>query len=67
MEELNAINENENIINTKILLYGDKCQKSFEKYYILNKTWFDNYKYSLKAIIYYPFSGHYCGMFINLE
>ena len=48
MEELNIIAENENEINSKLLLYGENCQQNFQKYYVLNKTWFDNYKTSLK-------------------
>ena len=49
MEELNAINKNEDEINTNILLYGENNQIIFKDYYILNKAWFDNYKISLKT------------------
>ena len=49
MEELNAINKNEDEINTNILLFGKNNQIIFKDYYILNKAWFDNYKISLKT------------------
>ena len=48
MVEMNAINENEKEIYNN-LLYGEYYQESFQNYYVLNKTWFDKYKISLKA------------------
>ena len=48
-EEIQAINENDNEINTKFFLYGDNCTSEFEKYYILNKKWFDSYKHSFQT------------------
>ena len=47
-EEIQAINENDNEINTKFFLYGDNSASEFEKYYILNKKWFDSYKHSFQ-------------------
>ena len=48
-DELGLVNDNENEINEKILLYGENNTCNYQKYYILDKTWFDKYKIFLKT------------------
>ena len=55
-EKLNLICFNR--MKDNIQLIKEKIVENFSVY---------NYKFSLKAIICSPFSGHYCGMLINLE
>ena len=43
--EIQAINLNENTINNK--LYSNDPNYNFEKYYILNKAWYNEYKKSI--------------------
>lgn len=59
-EEIQAIEVNGKEIMAKFFIFGDNCQSQFEKYYILNQTWFDSYKNSL-------YTSNNSNLFLNVK